>query len=105
MNFDAKLRRESTDAEDVVLGHVGSMDAFARGVRIAAKITEDGTWDEWKKQRYASYDSGLGQKIAQNATNFEELEAYILGLDANKQEPTQKSAKQEKYELLYQSYF
>lgn len=51
LNFDCKVRRESTDLEDFFIGHIGGMDAFAKGLRIAAKILEDGKLDEMKNVR------------------------------------------------------
>jgi xylose isomerase len=63
LNFDAKVRRESTDLDDLFIAHIGAMDTFARGLRAAAKIKADGTWDKWLSARYASFDSGIGAKI------------------------------------------
>merc|ERR1719473_1446381 len=63
LNFDAKVRRESTDLEDYFIGHIGGMDAFARGLRAATKIVEDGTLPGMLSARYAQWDSALGRKI------------------------------------------
>ena len=62
-NFDAKVRRESVDPVDLFHAHVGGMDAFARGAKIAAAIRADGVLKDFVKDRYASYDGGLGAKI------------------------------------------
>ncbi len=78
INFDAKVRRESIDPVDLFHAHIGGMDAFARGAKIAAAIRKDGVLDDFVKQRYASYDSGIGQKIDESQTSFAELEAYML---------------------------
>ncbi len=63
VNFDAKVRRESFEPIDLFHAHIGGMDAFARGLKIAAAIRKDGRLAEFVKQRYASWDSGIGAKI------------------------------------------
>jgi xylose isomerase len=78
LNFDAKVRRESFEPVDLFHAHVGGMDAFARGLKIAAAIRKDGRLAEFVKQRYASWDSGIGAKIESGKSNFTELEAYML---------------------------
>ncbi len=78
LNFDAKPRRESFEPIDLFHAHIGGMDAFARGLKIAAAIRADGRLAEFVKARYSSYDSGLGAKIEAGKTDFAELEAYIL---------------------------
>ncbi len=77
-NFDAKVRRESIDPIDLFHAHIGGMDAFARGLKIAAAIRADGVLSDFVKQRYSSYDSGIGRKIDIGTTNFTSLEAYML---------------------------
>jgi xylose isomerase len=77
-NFDAKVRRESFEPIDLFYAHVGGMDAFARGLKIAAAIREDGRLCEFVKNRYASWDSGIGAKIDSGKAGFKELEAYML---------------------------
>ena len=78
VNFDAKVRRESFEPVDLFHAHIGGMDAFARGLKIAAAIRKDGRLAEFVKQRYASWDAGIGAKIEQGRTSLKELEAYIL---------------------------
>ena len=78
MNFDAKVRRESFEPVDLFYAHIGGMDAFARGLKIAAAIRKDGRLAEFVKQRYASWDSGIGAKIETGKATFKELEAYML---------------------------
>ncbi len=78
VNFDAKVRRESFEPIDLFYAHIGGMDAFARGLKIAAAIRKDGRLAEFVQQRYCSYDSGVGAKIESGKTNFSELEAYML---------------------------
>lgn len=77
-NFDAKVRRESFDPIDLFHAHIGGMDAFARGTKIAAAIRADGVLDDFVKQRYSSFDSGIGAKIEAGSATFAELEAYML---------------------------
>jgi xylose isomerase len=77
-NFDAKVRRESFEPVDLFHAHIGGMDAFARGLKIAAAIRKDGRLAEFVKQRYGSWDSGIGAKIEAGKANFKDLEAYML---------------------------
>ena len=78
VNFDAKVRRESFEPIDLFHAHIGGMDAFARGLKIAAAIRADGELDRFVKQRYASWDSGIGAEIEAGKHNFKSLEAYML---------------------------
>jgi xylose isomerase len=78
VNFDAKVRRESFEPVDLFHAHIGGMDAFARGLKIAAAIRKDGRLAEFVKNRYASWDSGIGAKIESGKTTMKELETYIL---------------------------
>ncbi|MEZ0256317.1 MAG: xylose isomerase [Chthoniobacter sp.] len=78
VNFDAKVRRESIDPEDLFHAHIGGMDAFARGLKIAAAIRADGRLADFIQQRYASWDSGLGARIEKGKETFVSLEAFAL---------------------------
>src|SRR5712675_1750632 len=78
VNFDAKVRRESFEPIDLFHAHIGGMDAFARGLKIAAAIRKDGRLAEFVRQRYNSWDSGIGAKIEAGNANFKELETYML---------------------------
>ncbi len=78
VNFDAKVRRESYEPVDLFHAHIGGMDAFARGLKIAAAIRADGRLKEFVKNRYRSWDSGIGKKIESGKTSFKTLETYIL---------------------------
>jgi xylose isomerase len=78
VNFDAKVRRESFEPIDLFHAHIGGMDAFARGLKIAAAIRADGELEKLIKQRYASWDSGIGAEIESGKANFKTLEAYML---------------------------
>jgi xylose isomerase len=78
VNFDAKVRRESFEPVDLFHAHVGGMDAFARGLKIAAAIRKDGRLAQFVKERYTSWDSGVGAKIEKGQADFAELETYML---------------------------
>lgn len=78
VNFDAKVRRESFEPVDLFYAHIGGMDAFARGLKLAAAIRADGRLADFVKQRYASWDSGIGAKIEAGKASFKDLEAYML---------------------------
>jgi xylose isomerase len=78
VNFDAKVRRESFDPLDLFYAHIGGMDAFARGLKIAAAIRKDGRLADFVKQRYSSWDSGIGARIEAGKEDFKSLETYML---------------------------
>jgi xylose isomerase len=78
VNFDAKVRRESFEPIDLFHAHIGGMDAFALGLKLAAKIRKDGRLAEFVRNRYSSWDSGIGAKIEAGAADFASLEAYML---------------------------
>jgi xylose isomerase len=77
-NFDAKVRRESFEPIDLFHAHIAGMDTFARGLKIAAAIRKDGRLAEFVKQRYSSWDTGIGRDIERGKAGFRELEAYML---------------------------
>ncbi|HXI73762.1 MAG TPA: xylose isomerase [Verrucomicrobiae bacterium] len=78
VNFDAKVRRESFEPLDLFYAHIGGMDAFARGLKIATAIRQDGRLADFVKQRYSSWDSGIGARIESGKATMKELETYIL---------------------------
>ena len=78
INFDAKVRRESFEPIDLFYAHIGGMDAFARGLKIAAAIRADGRLESLLRERYASWDAGLGADIEAGKHNFASLENYML---------------------------
>jgi xylose isomerase len=78
LNFDAKVRRESFEPVDLFHAHVGAMDAFAQGLKIAAAVRKDGVLRDFVRQRYASWDTGIGADVEGGKAKFEELEAYTL---------------------------
>lgn len=100
LNFDAKVRRQSIDLEDLFHAHIGGMDAFARGLKNAAKMIEDNRLAEIVKQRYAGWDSALGSEIESGKVGFEELEAYTL----KNGEPAVQSGRQEMVENVLNEY-
>ncbi len=77
VNFDAKVRRESIDPVDLFHAHIGGMDSFARGLKIAAAIRADGGLDDFLGTRYGSWNTGLGAEIESGKHNFESLSRII----------------------------
>jgi xylose isomerase len=96
-NFDAKCRRESFDPVDLFHAHIGGMDAFARGLKTAAAIRKDGRLGDFLKERYSSWDSGVGAQIEKRKVGFKELERVALKLGEVK---TNRSGRQEFLENL-----
>lgn len=78
LNFDAKVRRDSFEPIDLFYAHVGAMDAFAHGLKIAAEVRKDGVLKQMTDKRYASWESGIGLQITEGSANFESLEKYML---------------------------
>jgi xylose isomerase len=97
VNFDAKVRRESFEPIDLFYAHIGGMDAFARGLKIAAAIREDGRLDAFVKDRYSSWDKGIGAKVEAGKASFKSLEEYAL---KNGNPPKNQSGRQEFLENL-----
>jgi xylose isomerase len=96
-NFDAKVRRESFEPVDLFHAHIAGMDTFARGLKVAAAIRKDGRLADFVRQRYSSWDSGLGEKIEKGKVGFTELEAYALKIG---EVTTNTSGRQEMLENL-----
>jgi xylose isomerase len=78
LNFDAKVRRGSFEPVDLFYAYIAGMDTFARGLTVAARLLEDGVFEKFKEERYASYNSGIGAKIRAGRTNLTELEQHAL---------------------------
>ena len=95
-NFDAKLRRNSTDPEDIFIAHISGMDAMARALENAAEILENSELPRMVKERYASFDSGKGKDFEDGKLSLEDLVAYAK----EHGEPAQISGKQELYESI-----
>ena len=100
LNFDAKVRRESSDPQDLFLAHIGGMDAFARGLEVANALLTSSPLETWRAQRYASFDSGAGADFANGTSTLADLAKYAAG----RGEPTQVSGRQEAYENLINQY-
>ncbi len=100
-NFDAKIRRQSIDPDDLLIAHVGSMDACARGLMIAAAIIEDGKLDQFVEDRYAGWKGREGRAILSGKRSLDDLSEYVLKRNL---EPQPKSGKQEYLEALINSY-
>ena len=101
LNFDAKLRRESTDIEDMFIAHIGAMDSFARGLIIADRILTDSRYQSLRQSRYDSFDSGDGKRFEDGQLDLEALR----DIAANSGEPTQSSGKQEFVENIINDNF
>jgi xylose isomerase len=99
-NFDAKLRRNSTDPEDIFIAHISGMDAMARALENAATILEKSPLPQMLKERYASFDAGEGKKFEEGKLSLEEIVAYAK----KNGEPKQTSGKQELYETIVALY-
>jgi len=101
VNFDAKVRRESFEPVDLFHAHVGGMDCFAHGLKVAAAMLESGETDGLVNDRYASWDEGIGSEIESGKASFKSLEAYML----DKGEVTaNKSGRQEMFENIVNRY-
>ncbi|HEY8386602.1 MAG TPA: xylose isomerase [Porticoccaceae bacterium] len=100
LNFDAKVRRESTDMEDIFIGHIGGMDTFARALEVAFRLHHQSGIIERRRQRYASFDQGAGAQFEQGQLSLTGLRDLAI---ANG-EPQQCSGKQEWYENILNQY-
>ncbi|MCQ4633206.1 xylose isomerase [Shinella sp. CPCC 100929] len=100
-NFDAKLRRQSIDPADLLIGHIGGMDCCARGLRAAAKMIEDKALSAPLADRYAGWQKPEAQKILSGGSSLEALEAYVLKDGIN---PEPRSGKQELLENVVNRY-
>ena len=100
VNFDAKIRRNSTDLEDVFLAHIGGADTFARALLIADKIITSSPYEKLRKERYASFDSGKGKDFEDGKLNLQDL--YKIAQENG--ELSLKSGKQELFENIINQY-
>ena len=99
-NFDARVRRESVDLDDIFIGHIGGMDTFARALDVAYRIRENSDLGERKLRRYSSFDSGDGARFEQGEMNL----ASLRDLAASEHKPVRASGKQEWYENVINQY-
>ncbi|WLR97582.1 xylose isomerase [Shinella sumterensis] len=100
-NFDAKLRRQSIDPADLLIGHIGGMDCCARGVKAAAKMIEDKALSAPLADRYAGWQTPEAQKILSGGSSLEALEAYVVNGNVN---PQPRSGRQEYLENVVNRY-
>jgi xylose isomerase len=101
VNFDAKVRRESFEPVDLFHAHIGGMDAFARGLTIAAAMRADGAVQRLVDERYASWSEPLGRRIEAGSESFRSLEKEML---AKGEAAACRSGRQELFENLVNSY-
>lgn len=99
-NFDAKLRRPSTDIIDLFYAHIGGMDAYALAFKTARRILADGVFEDFKRERYSGFDQGIGAEIESGSSSLARLEQFAL--DAG--EPELRSGRQEYLENLLNRY-
>lgn len=99
MNFDAKVRRQSIDPADMFYGHIGGLDALARGTVAAAALLESGEVETFIEQRYAGWQGGLGRWIMKEATLAEIADKALEGGF----DPKPKSGRQERLENVFNS--
>jgi xylose isomerase len=100
INFDAKIRRNSTDPADLFYAHVGGMDLFARALITADNVLQKSEYKKIRKDRYASFDSGEGKAFEEGKMSLEDLRSYAIA----KGEPATISGKQEYLENLINRY-
>ncbi|GAA4463124.1 xylose isomerase [Nibrella saemangeumensis] len=100
INFDAKVRRNSTDAEDLFVAHISGMDAFARAFIVADRLLRESDYLKFRAERYASFDNGQGKAFEAGNLSLEDLRAYTL----ENGEPPMRSGKQEWLESLINQY-
>jgi xylose isomerase len=100
INFDAKIRRNSTDPEDLFMAHIGGMDSFARALLTANEILEKSPYKTFRANRYASFDSGKGKDFELGNLTLEDLRAFAI----EKGEPSKISGKQEWLENIINQY-
>ena len=96
INFDAKRRRNSTDPEDLFHAHIGGMDVFARALIVADDILRNSDYKKFRKERYASFDSGTGKIFEEGKLSLEDLKGFAI----ENGEPAVKSGKQEYMENI-----
>jgi xylose isomerase len=100
INFDARVRRNSTDVEDIFIAHISGMDTFARSLKIADKLLNESSYRELRKKRYESFDNGKGKDFETGRLTLEMLHDVASGIG----EPQTRSGKQELFEQLINMY-
>ena len=100
LNFDAKCRRSSFEIEDLIYAHISGMDSFAKAYKVADALIKGGEIENFVKERYSSYSSGVGASIVSGKENFESLEKYAM----ENGEPKRASGRQELLEIILNDY-
>jgi xylose isomerase len=100
VNFDAKIRRNSTDVEDLFHAHIGGMDTFARALIVANDVLEKSEYKKFRKERYASFDSGKGKEYEQGKLSLTDLRNFAV----ESGEPEVRSGRQEWLEGIINRY-
>lgn len=100
-NFDAKLRRQSLDAEDLLYAHIGGMDTCARALKAAARMVEDGVLTSFVEERYAGWNGAEAKKMLDGGFSLAEIEEWVRKADIN---PQPKSGRQEYLENVVNRY-
>ncbi|MDP2734061.1 MAG: xylose isomerase, partial [Hoeflea sp.] len=100
-NFDAKLRRQSLDPDDLLLAHIGGMDTCARALKAAAKMVEDGVLTDFVAQRYAGWNSAEAKKMLDGTYSLADIAGYVAKANVN---PQPKSGRQEYLENVVNRY-
>ena len=100
INFDAKIRRNSTDNDDIFIAHISGMDTFARALLIADKVLKESDYLKLRKKRYESFDKGAGKEFEKGKLTLEKLRD--IGVELG--EPVKRSGKQEMLEQLINMY-
>ncbi|HFQ9189200.1 TPA: xylose isomerase [Escherichia coli] len=101
LNFDAKVRRQSTDKYDMFYGHIGAMDVMAQSLKLAARMIEDGKLEQGLAKRYAGWQGELGQKIMSGQMSLDNIARYAEQHNLN---PQPHSGRQELLENLVNTY-
>jgi xylose isomerase len=101
INFDAKIRRQSIEPDDLFHAHVGGMDVCARGLIAAAKMIEDRALDSFIEDRYSGWSGKLGQDILSGAMSLEQISDHVLNTGIS---PAPKSGRQEMLENVVNRY-
>ena len=100
-NFDAKLRRQSIDPEDLLIAHIGGMDCCARGLKAAARMIEDGALSEPLNERYAGWQDKVASQMLNGSMSLDDITAHVLQNEVN---PEPRSGAQEKLENIVNRY-
>lgn len=101
INFDAKVRRDSFEADDLFLGHIAGMDTYAKGLKVAAKLIEDRAFEKVIEERYSSFSEGIGADIVAGKTTLASLAEYAMN---NENPRPNKSGRQEMLQSILNQY-